>query len=219
MLSKCFIGVALFVAIAAISLNAQSSIDYGVRGGLVISEIKLTNARNLFRGYNPLYLDQTTVSPMIGLFCRPFEFHSLDLELELVYTRKGATRTDEITFTTFDNPEAGGSGPMTTEFGLHYIILGLNIKPRYRIGSATIHGTLEPTASYLLSATNLIFIDNEPTRLVPGYQLGIGVDIPDLFRTPVSFDIKYAADFARFYQAGYGDFWNRSWILCVGLQL
>lgn len=198
-------------------MYAQVMYNYGVKISLTNSNIKLTDKKS-DRFYNTGdYYNGNSINPSISLFLNYKLFENIFLESELSYIQKGSRKTLEVLYTTIGNPDGTGQKSYYTyEVGVHYLELGLNIKPTIQIDRTSFYAIIGPSLNYTLQATNLI--KDKITAFLVSYKLGLGANIQQILNIPMFVEIKYSGDVSAFYSYDYGKLWNRVLMFSVGIN-
>jgi hypothetical protein len=210
--------LAMIVATALAQAQLVSSV--GLKAGVAISNIRLTDVTPVRTGGQSFtldYMQENVVSPSISLFANFLHEKHLGLQAELTYLRKGASRTIELPITTAQYPDGTGQVvKVTTDYSLHYLGFAFVAQPKLPLGDeVTLYAHLGPTANYLLDVSNWAWLE-QFNRFQWGYTLGLGADVAQLFNGDIFLEIRYAGDFSPVYDHPDAKFWNRSWIVCLG---
>jgi len=196
--------------------------DFGIKAGATISNIQVTDIGPIEIGnqfYSVDYIEDNVANPSVACYTDLFKLDNLDVQAELSYMRKGATRTSTFVVTTVDNPDGNGQTvSFTNEIGLHYLGLALIAQPWGQVGDARLYTIVGPTFSYLLGSSGLLALPDQLSKFQVGYTVGVGVDPSKIVKANVFLEIRYNGDVRYFYDAG-AKFWNRSWLFCVGTKL
>ena len=222
MKTKIWFIVVLSILLAATIARAQFIKAVGLKAGAAISNIRLTDVTPVIIGgqpYYPQYNQDNIVSPSACLFVTFLNEEHFALQADLTYLRKGASYTQKVPVTTSANPDGDGTQyTYTDESQLQYLELALAAQPRQTFGDVALYAHIGPTGSYLLSAANTAPIERL-NRFQFGYTLGIGVDLGQLFTSPLLIEARYATDFSSFFESSNAKLWNRSWIFSIGTAL
>jgi len=211
----------LVLLLASTTTQAQFLKSVGIKGGVAVSNVRVTDVHPLAGGgANPYvieYMDENVVSPTVSLFADFLPGEYFGLQAELTYLRKGTSHTMSIPITTAQYPDGTGEVvEVTTEFSLHYLGFALAAQPRLPLGEAvTLYGYGGPTASYLLAVSNLYWLERFD-RFQLGYTLGLGAEVAHLSTGNIFLELRYAGDFTPFYDDTTAKFWNRSWMVSLG---
>jgi len=203
-------------------VHGQIIQDFGIKVGASISNFRITDARPIVIGNQTFYIDyiqDDVVNPSISCFADLLKSDHLNLQAEISYMRKGASKTSELLVTSPENPEGNGEKvSVTNEIGLQYVGLALIAQPRQSLGDAQVYGQVGSTLNYLLSSSQLTIFSDHWNNFQVGYLIGLGVDPSQILHASVFVEVRYNADFGYFYQSS-AKFWNRSWMFCVGTRL
>ena len=212
------IGILVFLLILRSSVQAQLVDEMGIRAGVSMSNFSIRNLTSMYYGLPPSSVpNEDVVNPLTVFFVKNTSFDSMPIRMEIMYTRMGASITSSIPVVEGQNPEVTrGYVNLTTEFGLHALLLDLSAEPTVSLGSTSIYGTFGPTFSYIFAITNLVEFEDRFNRYLLGYQVGAGVSFRNVIQQPLFLELSYVRNFKYFYRSGYGDFYNRSWFLTIG---
>ena len=198
-------------------IEAQVVFDYGVKISLTSSNIKLTDKKSNGLFNSDDFYNGVSINPSVGLFFNYRITENLILESELSYIQKGSRKTMEVFYTTIDNPDGDGrKTDYTYEIGVHYLELGLNIKPTIQIGGISSYAIIGSSLNYTLQATNVM--KDKITEFIISYKLGLGANIQTIINIPMFIEIKYIGDVSEFYSYDYGKFWNRVFVFSAGIN-
>jgi hypothetical protein len=211
--------LAMFVATAL--AHAQLVSGVGLKAGVAISNIRLTDVSPVDMGgghlYTLDYMQENVVSPAVSLFANFLHEKHLGLQAELTYLRKGASHTMEVSVTTTQYPDGTGEVlKVTSEYNLHYLGFAFTAQPKLPLGDeVTLYAHLGPTANYLLDVSNWAWLEYF-NRFQLGYTLGLGTEVAHLFTGNIFLELRYAGDFSPVYDHPDAKFWNQSWIVSLG---
>ncbi len=220
---KSFALIMLSIILSTALAPAQFLSSVGLKGGIAVSNIRLTDVNPVNVGgqfYTLDYMQENVVSPAISLYANFLHEEHFTLQAELTYLRKGASRTTEVPITTAQYPD--GTGQMvkiTTDYSLHYLGFALAAQPRLPLGEeVALYGYVGPTANYLLDVSNWSWLD-QFNRFQLGYTLGLGAEVAHVFTGNIFIELRYAGDFSPVYDHPDAKFWNRSWTVSLGTSL
>jgi hypothetical protein len=218
---KSFALVVFSVILTGAGAHAQLVSSVGLKAGVAISSIRLTDVSPVDMGgghlYTLDYMQDNVVSPAISVFANFLHEKHLGLQAELTYLRKGASHTIEIPVTTAQYPDGTGEArKVTSEYNLHYLGFAFAAQPKLPLGDdVTLYAHLGPTANYLLDVSNWAWLEYF-NRFQLGYTLGLGTEVAHLFTGNIFLELRYAADFSPVCDHPDAKFWNRSWTVCLG---
>ncbi len=217
---KSFALILLSVILAGAVAQAQFVSSVGLKAGVAVSNIRLTDVKPIYIGeyvYALDYLQDNVVSPTISLYANFLHEEHFGLQAELTYLRKGASHTMEVPLTNSIYPDGTGETvKITSEYSLHYLTFALAAQPRLPLGDeVALYGYVGPTANYLLDVSNWAWLERF-NRFQLGYTLGLGTELAHLWTGNIFLEVRYAGDFSPVYDHTDAKFWNRSWTVCLG---
>ena len=217
-MKKIIIFVLFYILFNSPIIEAQVAYDYGVKISLTSSNLKLTDKKSNGLFNTDDFYNGVSINPSVGLFFNYRLTENIILESELSYIQKGSRKTMEVLYTTIDNPDGyGNKTDYTYEIGVHYLELGLNIKPTIRIGEISSYAIIGTSLNYTIQATNMM--KDKIKEFIISYKLGLGANIQTIIDIPMFIEIKYIGDVSEFYSYDYGKFWNRAFIFSAGINL
>lgn len=238
---KNFIFVFGLILIALHSnIYAQFVDDYGIKIGATNSSI---NYNNLLSDY--LFNDQNGnqisvpkesnsnkfIAPTFSLYIRKAIGDYFIIEPELSFIQKGGCfERDDSRFgihvydslddfykdmaryySSFPQSEPINSKTFT------YLSFTINSLVGYSINCVRPYLILGPQINYLVRGD--YFYDMEYKKLLFGYNLGLGIEIDNLLKEKLLFEICYNADFSPFAKNGLVKVYNRTWKMVFGIRL
>jgi len=148
----------LFTALTALivlpwaPLEGQIIDSYGLKASLVSSRFSITD-----RVENIDYIEGASFHPSIGIFARSRLTESFNVETEISYLQKGASKVLQYAVTTPDNPDGNGkTETMTSTIDLNYLQFGVNVQPKIQLGKMITFVSVGPSINYLLSVDNFL---------------------------------------------------------------
>jgi len=209
----------LFTALTALivlpwaPLEGQIIDSYGLKASLVSSRFSITD-----RVENIDYIEGASFHPSIGIFARSRLTESFNVETEISYLQKGASKVLQYAVTTPDNPDGNGkTETMTSTIDLNYLQFGVNVQPKIQLGKMITFVSVGPSINYLLSVDN--FLAQEDVKSVTfGYNIGLGAAFDEIIHAPIFFEVKYCGDFSPFY-SGSGKYWNDVFLINIGVNI
>ncbi len=216
---KICCALTITILFAFSSAQAQFLKSVGIKAGVAVSNIRLTDVKPIgigFYSYSTEYFNGSVVSPSVSLFGDFFNEDSFSIQAELTYLRKGASHAMALPVTTAQYPDGTGEVVnVTSEFSLHYLELALAAKPKLSLGDVALYGYVGPTAGYLLAVSNYSWLERY-NRFQLGYTIGLGVDAGRVFNGNMFIELRYAGDFSPFLDQSDAKLWNGTWSACVG---
>jgi hypothetical protein len=194
-------------------LVAQIIDSYGLKASFVYSQFSITD-----RIENIEYIEGLSFHPSMGVFVRTFNTESFDLETELLFLQKGASKVYQYTVATADNLDGSGKvETITSEIDINYLQLGINVQPNMQLGEMNVYATIGPSINYLLSVKNFI-ADEDVKKITFGYNAGLGARFDKIIHMPLFLELKYCGDLASFYSRS-GKYWNNVFLINLGVNL
>ena len=206
----------IFFLVFDANLQAQLVDEMGIKAGVSISNFRIRNLTSLYSGLPPSVPNENIVNPLTVFFLRNTNFESMYFRAEIMYTRMGATITNSIPVVEGQSSEPTRYVDLTTEIGIHALLLSLSAEPTVTLGTTSIYGSIGATFNHYFGITNLVEFDDRFNRDLLGYQLGVGISFLNVIQQPLFLEISYVGNFKYFYRSGYGDFFIRSWFFTVG---
>jgi hypothetical protein len=207
------LGCFLLLAILTTSSSYSQDVDrLGLKIGINRSDIRYDDPE----GSEALYmLYGSVINPSISVFYRPLISTNLYVESDLTYTRKGTSERIEF----WANSELTEQGVVYTEIGTHYLQLGLTAQPRLPIDKGAGYLSVGSSLNYMVGTANLADVGDRLSRFQIGYNLGVGFDFGSLVEHGLFVEIKYSGDFSHFYQIPEATYWNRVWLINLGVTV
>lgn len=211
--------ILLLLSLVICVSEAQIISRYGFKISFTNSNI-IVKDKKPFGNYGYMdYNEGNSVNPAVGIFSDFKIIDNLEIETELSYVQKGSRKTTEVHYTTADDPDGNNmkSSDLTSEIGLHYLVLGINLHPTIHFGDITTYGIIGSSMNYLIQVTS--FLRDDIKDFSVGYSVGIGTDVSNIINLPLFIELKYCGDFSQFYSSVYGNYWNRVMFITVGTNL
>jgi len=197
-------------------IEAQVKIDYGVKFGFTLSDLTYTEIKSFPMIDFEEYFDGNSINPSIGVFVNFRLTDNLILENDFSYTIKGSRKTENINYSSYDNPEGPyNKSKQTSEYSTHNLELGLNLKPIVKIGDVPYYAILGVSLNYNVLTT--FVIQDRVTELMGSYRLGLGVYFEELLNIPLFVELKFSNDFSNYYSSDYYKLTNRVFSFTTGL--
>ena len=146
-----------------------------------------------------MYQDSRT-SGAYGIFAQFFNSDYFRFETELGYKQEGAQ--DKIAVTTVDNPDGNGQF-VTIDHGYDFISLNLSFQPKLENKDACLYGIISPTLNYMIKNRDQIVLDNNITKFVLGYNLGLGFQPKNFLNGKLFIEAKYGSTFSKYLKGNY----------------
>ena len=209
--------ILLFFVVLLLSFPARAQLvhSFGFEVGATISDITIPDIKPTYGNLLPDYPNQAAFSSLAGIFIRNESIPSIPMNLELMYTRMGGSKTYTIPSATVQNPDSGFYSQFKTEMTFQYLILGLSAQPTVPLAHVALYAKVGGSLSYLVETLTL----SATNRFIPGYYLGVGVSFLDLVSQSIFFEVGYSGHFTYFNNAGYGHMYNRALFIKIGVSL
>ncbi len=179
-----------------VNLYAQLIQDYGIKIGLVNSQMNLTLLEEQFSNLGePNIFKYNRIGTTFGLFLLMLDNENLNIETEFSYHEEGAQ--DEVYLRDTENIDKIVS-TIYWDHEFNFLRLGLYLRPKYKFSLFNLFLVLGPNINYLTKNATLVYLDEVVSSIHYGYNLGVGITFNNIFHFPLLIEMKYNGYFNDF---------------------
>ena len=193
------------VLLISSNISAQDNINYGLKFGMVSSDIifknNLSSESSLF--------EKNRLGPILGIFVDYQVNTFVTFDLDLMYLQKGAE--DEVKIRTLVPPVE----TLMIDYQIDYLQMNMSINPKIKLNQIEIQGKLGLSLNLLLGLRGYYLLDNADD-FSPGYLFGGKIIFNDILKRPFYIEVIRNIDFNPFFKSDIYDLTNEIWMFNLG---
>lgn len=190
-------------------VQSQSVEHFGLKVGVVSSNSVVTASGSY---YGSMYKD-SRVSGSFSFFAQFLKSEFYKFEIELGYKQEGAE--DKIPVTTVENPDGSGQH-ITLDHAYDFISLNLSFQPKFESEDISLYGIIAPTLNYMIKNRDMVIHDEEITKLVLGYIIGLGFQPKNLMKGKLFVEVKFGSSFSEYLKNEFLTAKFNTWHVTIG---
>lgn len=222
-MKKSVMVIILLILSCVTTSYSQIIKNYGIKIGVTNSNFTVKNLPIKTIGtqsYVPVIETGNLLSPTLSLFAQFVEANLLNVEIEIGFIQKGMSKVFHSNVMSSDQPDGTyQTADYTFEQTVKYLQLNVNSQLKYKIGSVIPYMIIGPSVGYLLGISGFTLTNEMRKDFLFGYNLGLGVNLGELFNREIFVEAKYNGDFSKFINENSPEYWHKVWVFNIGTNL